>query len=114
MADTTTLRMSIEDSWDVFEDHFSLIEGALTNITSEVLRLRRGLPDGFESTTWTYGPPVPAPLDLIGRMAALRKALPFAGSHVEALADLARDVHELRLEERTFGRSTMPASILSL
>ncbi|MEM9069178.1 MAG: cyclic nucleotide-binding domain-containing protein [Myxococcota bacterium] len=100
LSNTIALSLSADDGWDTFEDHFQLVHGVITRICGEMLTMRQELPGfGFKETTWEYGPPPPPPMDLVGRMAALRQAIPFAGSHVEALADLARDVQELRYDE---------------
>jgi len=56
------------------------------------------IPGGFAETEWEPEGEPPPPLDLVGRIAQLRDAMPFAGAKMEALADLARDVREARLE----------------
>lgn len=99
---TSTLRTSAEDGWDNFEDHFDLMKGLIHRLSTEIFELRQALPGlGFKPTEWTPGDPIPRELDLIGRMAALRKVLAFAGSNVEALADLAREIEEVRFDEPT-------------
>lgn len=103
LEDTSTLRTSAEDGWDNFEDHFDLLKGLIQRLSTEIFELRRELPGlGFNPTDWTPGDhPTPRELDLIGRMASLRKVLAFAGSNVEALADLAREIEEVRFQEPT-------------
>ena len=53
---------------------------------------------GFHPSSWEGPDEPPPPLDLVGRIAYLRDAMPFAGARMEALADLARDVREARLD----------------
>lgn len=103
LEDTITLRNDIENIWDTFEDHFEMMRNVFHGIAAETLMLRRRIrPDfGFKSTDWTPCPCMPAPLDLVGRIARLREALPFAGARLEAIADLARESTELRLQEPT-------------
>ena len=102
LADTTTLRAAVEDAWDNFEDHFPLHRGLIQRLGTEIFHLRRQLPGaGFKPTEWQPGGPMPRELDLVGRMAALRNVLTFAGSNVEALADLAKDIEEVRFDEPT-------------
>ncbi len=103
LADTMTLRASVDDSWDQFEDHFELLKMLIQRLSHEIFTLRQELPGhGFTPTEWVQGEdPIPRELDLIGRMAALRKVLPFAGSNVEALADLARELEEVRIDQPT-------------
>ena len=102
LEEATTLKMSADHAWDTFEDHFELMKMLLQRLSSEIFELRKDLPDlGFKQTEWEPGGPIPRELDLVGRMAALRKVLAFAGSNVEALADLARDIEEVRFDEPT-------------
>ncbi|HJK95162.1 MAG TPA: cyclic nucleotide-binding domain-containing protein [Polyangiaceae bacterium LLY-WYZ-15_(1-7)] len=102
VKDTVTLRMAVEDALEVFEEHFEMVQSVVTRISGEILGLRRQLAEsgyGFVASTWRPEGAPPAPLDLVGRVAALREALPFAGTRMEALVDLARDVEEVRFED---------------
>ena len=97
---TIAIMLSADDLIDVFEEHFSVAREALRGLASQTLELRKrmGPTAGFEASTFEPTGEPPPRLDLVGRIAQLRRAMPFAGARLEALADLARDVRELRLE----------------
>jgi CRP-like cAMP-binding protein len=97
---TIALMLPAEEMLEVFEDHFEVVRSALRGLASGLLDIRREMgTGGFHETDWEpTGEPPPPPLDLVGRIAQLRDAMPFAGARMEALADLARDVREARLE----------------
>lgn len=96
---TIALMLPAEEMLEVFEDHFEVVRSALRGLASGLLGLRRSLgAGGFAETEWEPEGEPPPPLDLVGRIAQLRDAMPFAGAKMEALADLARDVREARLE----------------
>lgn len=98
---TVTLEVSASENEELFEEHPEILSAVLGAITGQIVILRRelGPTAGFKSSTWIQEGSQPEPLDFVGRMAALRDALPFAGTRLEALADLARDVRELRLDD---------------
>ena len=98
---STVLLLSADEMLDIFEEHFIVARTALRGMASEILSMRRqlGSEGGFHTTEWEAEGEMPAPLDLVGRMAQLRRAMPFAGARLEALADLAREARELRLDE---------------
>lgn len=99
--DSLALLADVDDMWMVFEDHFVLLDGALRGLAQAALDLRHGL--GAHGRYGFPDVPVPPPaasrarLDLVERMARLRDALPFAGTRLEALGDLARDVEEVSI-----------------
>lgn len=96
-APSRTLAQDADEAWDMIEEHFVLGQRLMQGLAEQGLKLQRGLPGGFG-----YGPPATptgAPrenLDLVERVASLRSALTFAGSQLEALADLAREVEVVR------------------
>ncbi len=99
LEDCITLEERIDDAVDIFEDHFPILRGVLRAIAREVMRMRRGAGDkaGFVETE-DPGPECPqAPLDFIERMALIRDTMTFAQTRVEAVADLAREAHEVRI-----------------
>ncbi len=96
---TTALMLPADEMLEVFEDHFEVVRAALRGLAGGLLELRREMgTGGFHATDWEPTSEPPPPLDLVGRIAQLRDAMPFAGARMEALADLARDVREARLE----------------
>ena len=98
LEDTVTLEISVEDSQEIFEDHFVLLKRVLRGTSREVLDSRRKL-----GTSAGFGPvaePIAfpdRPFDLVERMAFLRKTFSFGESEIDAIADLARDVQEVHL-----------------
>lgn len=96
---TTVITLPAEELLEVFEDHFTVVRTVLRGLASGLLDIRRRMGSGgFQPSEWQPGPQAPPPLDLVGRIAQLRDAMPFAGARMEALADLARDVRETRLD----------------
>jgi CRP-like cAMP-binding protein len=100
ITDVVSLEMRIEDTIDIFEDHFPILRSVLRGVAREVLEARVALPGtaGFvEAETEDERPRPPNALDLVERMALIRKTLPFASSRLDAVADLARESTEVRL-----------------
>lgn len=96
---TTAITLPADEMLEVFEDHFSVVRSALQGVADGLLRIRRSMGSGgFQRVEWDRTSEPPPPLDLVGRIAQLRDAMPFAGARMEALADLARDVREMRLD----------------
>ena len=98
LEDMITLAINIEDSQEIFEDHFVLLKRVLRGTCREVLESRRklGPSAGFGSVSEAFVFP-DRPFDLVGRMAFLRKTFSFGDSEIDAIADLARDVQEVHL-----------------
>ncbi|MFW2389633.1 MAG: Crp/Fnr family transcriptional regulator [Polyangiales bacterium] len=98
LEDMVTLALSVEDSQEIFEDHFVLLKRVLRGTSREVIESRRKL-----GPTAGFGPvaePIAfpdRPFDLVERMAFLRKTFSFGDSEIDAIADLARDVQEVHL-----------------
>jgi CRP-like cAMP-binding protein len=98
LEDMVTLAITVEDSQEIFEDHFVLLKRVLRGTSREVLESRRqlGPSAGFGPVSEPFAFP-DRPFDLIERMAFLRKTLSFGDSEIDAIADLARDVQEVHL-----------------
>ena len=98
LRDMLTLAIKVEDSQEIFEDHFVFLKRVLRGTSREVLDARRKL--GPRAGFGPVGQPfaVPGrPFDLVERMAFLRKTFSFGESEIDAIADLARDVQEVHL-----------------
>lgn len=97
VAPTMTLALAVDDSYDIFEDHFPILKAVLMALSRETseLRTRLGPAAGF-SNEILDDPPDGGKLDLVQRMAALYQALRFARAHLESIADLAREAREVR------------------
>ena len=98
LEDMVTLAITVEDSQEIFEDHFVLLKRVLRGTSREVLEARRRLGEsaGFGSVSEPFAFP-DRPFDLVERMAFLRKTFSFGESEIDAIADLARDVQEVHL-----------------
>jgi len=98
LEDMITLAIAVEDSQEIFEDHFVLLKRVLRGTSREVLETRRRLGEsaGFGPVSEPFAFP-DRPFDLVERMAFLRKTLSFGDSEIDAIADLARDVQEVHL-----------------
>jgi CRP-like cAMP-binding protein len=93
LEDMVTLAIAVEDSQEIFEDHFVLLKRVLRGTSREVLDTRRKLGESA-SEPFTFPD---RPFDLVERMAFLRKTFSFGDSEIDAIADLARDVQEVHL-----------------
>ncbi|MFK7999720.1 MAG: cyclic nucleotide-binding domain-containing protein [Polyangiales bacterium] len=100
VEDTTLIVLNTEHLTDIFEEHFQIIRAVLSAMSGQVLDLRQsiGAEGGYELTTWKPDGAPPPRMNLIERLAFLRSGMQFAGSRLEALADLARQCDEVRLE----------------
>ena len=99
LEETVTLEIVTEDSQEIFEDHFVFLRRVLAGTSREVLNARRQL--GARAGFGDPQPPMTCPsrpFDLVEKMAFLRKTFSFADSQIDAIADLARDVYEVRLK----------------
>lgn len=98
LTDTLTLEIGADDLQDIFEDHFVLVRASLRGLAHEILTARRRLgTDAGYSTHLEPSPACPAhELDLVERMAFIRRAMSFARSRLDAVADLAREADEIR------------------
>ena len=98
LQDMVTLALTVEDSQEIFEDHFVLLKRVLRGTSREALASRRKLGEsaGFGPVSEAFAFP-DRPFDLVERMAFLRKTFSFGDSEIDAIADLARDVQEVHL-----------------
>lgn len=98
LRDMQTLAIKVEDSQEIFEEHFVLLKRVLRGTSREVLEARRklGARAGFGPVAEPFAFPE-RPFDLVERMAFLRKTFSFGESEIDAIADLARDVQEVHL-----------------
>ncbi len=103
LEDTVTLELLSEDAQEIFEDHFVYLRRVIRGTAMELLQGRRELGEkaGFPTETADDFPCPNRKLDLVERMAMLRKTLTFAESQIDAIADLARYVEEQRIPAGT-------------
>jgi CRP-like cAMP-binding protein len=97
-AETRTLELDAETLREVFEDHFAILRHVLRESCRQLIDLM--------IETQSSMPPVMAPrharlprseLDLVERIFFMRQAPAFAGSSIDALAELSRGTTEVRL-----------------
>jgi CRP-like cAMP-binding protein len=99
LEDTVTLQITHDDAQEIFEDHFVFLKGVVQGTSREVIAARRQLGPGAG-----FGPNAPPmkcpdrPFDLVEKMAFLRKTMSFGASQIDAIADLAQEVSEVRLQ----------------
>jgi CRP-like cAMP-binding protein len=100
--DTVTLEISTDDMEDVFEDNFGIVIGVMRAITRGILEMRAelGKDAGYHDDGENAKCPA-RPLDLVERIFFLRKTIAFARTRIEALAQLARNAEEIRLDAGT-------------
>jgi CRP-like cAMP-binding protein len=104
-----TLRESVllvlrrSDLFEMMEDHFELMHGALRNVAEEAIRWRRALPEGgflphasHECVECGEGP-----LGLVQRIFHLRRTIGLERSYIDELAELARAAREQRVARGT-------------
>lgn len=99
VEDTVTLQIASDDAREIFEDHFVLLKSVFEHIGREVIVARKQL--GPKAGFPEPGPPLACPdrvFDLVERMAFLRKNTGFRDADIEAIADLASEVTEVRLD----------------
>jgi CRP-like cAMP-binding protein len=100
--DTIALHLRAEETEELFEERFTMLDAILRNLCRQALELRRGL--GVDGG---YPPAVPGeacparPLDLVERTFFLRQNAGFGEGRLDALMALARAVREVRLEPGT-------------
>jgi CRP-like cAMP-binding protein len=96
-ADATALRLRFEDMLEVFEDHFDMLQSALSGMSRNTIELRRlirpraGYDAGVREQPDELGDD---PLGLIERMLVLRSSLA-VHTHIDELAELARAAQEV-------------------
>jgi CRP-like cAMP-binding protein len=103
LRESLLLVLRMADLFEMMEDYFDLMHGALRNVAAEAIHWRRALPDGG------FVPHAPiecmecgeAPLGLVQRILHLRRTIGLERSYVDELAELARAARELRVPRGT-------------
>ena len=93
------IAIDIDDALDIYEDNFVLIRSIAQGISANMIKLRKQLGTSAGFSNVIADPmqvPEDRPLDLVERMAILYRVMTFANSRLEALADVARDLTEVR------------------
>lgn len=98
LEDTITLEVSADDMRDIFEDHFDYLREVLGRLAQEVIQARLNLP-GHAGFTAELRDDLIYPdeaLDLVEKMALLRRTFTFAEGRIDALSDLAKHIEVVR------------------
>ncbi|HKP57538.1 MAG TPA: cyclic nucleotide-binding domain-containing protein [Polyangiales bacterium] len=96
VRDTTALRLRGDDMFEVFEDHYELLQSAIEGLARNTIELRRLLTPhaGYEAGLSHDDEPLREPLGLIERMLVLRTSLAVQ-THIDELAELGRAAQEV-------------------
>jgi CRP-like cAMP-binding protein len=101
-VDTLTLELDADTCFDLLEDHFGILRHFLREITARIVegwrRVPPGTPPALPRIVPRAVPSATRDLDLVERMFFLRQVAPFGQSSINALAELARALHEVHFE----------------
>jgi CRP-like cAMP-binding protein len=97
ITDTVTLELETDAFLEVLEDHFGILRHLLQEIARQLIDLIVRTPR-LEPRVPPAHIAVKRDLDFVERIFVLRQAAPFARSSINALAELARGMTELRFE----------------
>lgn len=98
VEDTLTLQLDSENLEEVFEDNFPILVAILRALAAGQIALRRRLgPRAGFPEPQASPPNVSSALDLVERIICLRQTMDFAGTRIEALADLAQETRRVEL-----------------
>lgn len=98
LEDTITLQIAYDDAQEIFEDHFVFLKGVVAGTSREVIAARKQLGPGAGFAP--IGPSMTCPdrpFDLVEKMAFLRESISSRDAEIDAIADLATEVSEVRL-----------------
>ncbi len=98
-SDALTLELHADRVLDLLEDHFGIVRHFMREMTARIIdgwqRLPPGTPPLFAKPSAPRADGVERDLDLVERMFYLRRAVPFEGASLNALAELARALSEV-------------------
>jgi CRP-like cAMP-binding protein len=101
-TDAVVLELDGDALDEMMEDHFSILQHVLRVTSRGLIGLWHTAPkECLAAQVRMQAPGFASPLDLVQRMLFLREALPFIRSSASALADLARNLVELRFPAGT-------------
>ena len=98
--DTVTLSLDAHLLRDLYEDHFPLLLNQIRLLAGLTLERRRAMPPNTLLSPW--GACVECPnreIDLVEKLILIRKAPPFKNTSIEALAQLAKNLEEVRIDK---------------
>lgn len=101
---STLLVLRVSELFEVFEDHFELLQGALIKLSTDAIGWRRKLLPSAGYSSKLRTPCIAcgrAELGLVERTLHLRHTIGLEESHVDQLTELARAATELRVPAGT-------------
>ena len=101
-SEVVALELDGETLDEILEDRFPILQHVLRETSKGLIALWHQAPrECLAAQTQMSAPGFKSPLDLVQRMLFLRESLPFIHTSASALADLARNLVELRFEPGT-------------
>ena len=101
-SEVVALELDGETLDEILEDRFPILQHVLRETSKGLIALWHQAPrECLAAQTQMSAPGFESPLDLVQRMLFLRESLPFIHTSASALADLARNLVELRFEPGT-------------
>jgi len=101
-TDVVTLEIEGDTLDEILEDRFSILQHLLRETSRRLIDLWHQAPEEcLAAQVQMNAPGFGAQLDLVQRMLFVRKSLPFIRTSASALADLVRNLVELRFESGT-------------
>jgi CRP-like cAMP-binding protein len=103
LKECVLLVLRLSDLFEMMEDYFELMHGALRNVSAEAIRWRRLLPNGgfIPQGSLECVDCGEAPLGLVQRIFHLRRTIGLERSYIDELAELARAAREHRVARGT-------------
>jgi CRP-like cAMP-binding protein len=103
LAESTLLVLRLEDLFEIMEDYFEMMHGALRSVAAEAISWRRALPNGgfVKQTRQDCTVCGEGPLGLVERLFYLRRTIGLERSYIDELAELARAAREQRVPRGT-------------
>lgn len=98
-TEVVTLQTDADDVFEIFEEHFGMLRHVLAALARQLLEVMSRLPaEAIRGSLRSVTPAREEGLDLVERILFLRQTQPFAHSSVNALAELAQGLDEVRFE----------------
>src|SRR5262249_27977623 len=98
VTDVVTLELHADAFLEVLEDNFTIMAHLLQEVARELVDLMVRTPEILRPVSMQPVTGVKSGLNLVERIFFLRQAAPFARSSINALAELARGMAELRFD----------------
>jgi CRP-like cAMP-binding protein len=100
-ADTLVLELQSRALFEIYEDHFSILQNTIRNLGRTLLRILRDTSPGTYKVAGDLDPLPDRPLDLVERIDRFRRNEIFRRVSFDALAKVAMSMREMRFEADT-------------